>query len=483
MAEMIPHWLTKQALLAPQKIAIETETGESITFLQLEKQSKHFAKKLATLDIGEGSHVGILSANEIPMIIAIHALSYLGAVTVLLNTRLTEEELTYQIKDAKVSMIMTSQDYKSDVKKIGFHIPVKSFSMIRQLSEKQVKLRSEINLNANFSIIYTSGTTGLPKGVIHTYGNHWASAIGSALNLGLNANEKWLAMLPIFHVSGLSVFMKSVIYGMPVLLFNKFDAKKVNQAIIERGVTIVSVVTVMLQRMIEELGDSQYPETFRCMLLGGGPAPKTLLVEAKNNQIPVFQTYGMTETASQIVTLSPHEALRKIGSAGKPLFTAQLKINNPDVKGVGEIYVKGPMVTKGYFNNESATAALFDENWLVTGDLGYVDHEGFLYVMDRRSDLIISGGENIYPAEVEAVLVGMNHIKEVGVVGVDDAVWGKVPIAFVVKSSPSITAKEIMDYAKEKLATYKVPKQIYFVKQLPRNASNKLMRKELLKLM
>lgn len=287
MAEMIPHWLTKQALLAPQKIAIETETGESITFLQLEKQSKRFAKKLATLDIGEGSHVGILSANEIPMIIAIHALSYLGAVTVLLNTRLTEEELTYQIKDAKVSMIMTSQDYKSDAKKIGFHIPVKSFSMIEQLSEKQVKLRSEINLNANFSIIYTSGTTGLPKGVIHTYGNHWASAIGSALNLGLNANEKWLAMLPIFHVSGLSVFMKSVIYGMPVLLFNKFDAKKVNQAIIERGVTIVSVVTVMLQRMIEELGDSQYPETFRCMLLGGGPAPKTLLVEAKNHQIPV----------------------------------------------------------------------------------------------------------------------------------------------------------------------------------------------------
>src|SRR5699024_6088786 len=146
------------------------------------------------------------------------------------------------------------------------------------------------------------------KGVVHTYGNHWSSAIGSALNLGLDANDKWLAMLPIFHVSGLSIFMKSVIYGMPVLLFKNFQVDEVNKAIMEQSVTVVSVVTVMLERLIESLGKNQYPKSLRCMLLGGGPVPIDLLEKAKDHQVPVFQSYGMTETSSQIVTLSPHDA-------------------------------------------------------------------------------------------------------------------------------------------------------------------------------
>lgn len=482
MAEVIPHWLTKRASLAPNQLAIETEHGASITFSSLKTASESFARKLATLDVTEGSHVGILSTNGIPMIIAIHALSYLGAVAVLLNTRLTKEELAYQINDAEVSIVLTCDHHKATAQQIDFNVPVKSFSAVEQLPEKQVNLCSEINLNAIFTIIYTSGTTGFPKGVIHTYGNHWASAIGSALNLGLDTKDKWLATLPIFHVGGFSIFMKSVIYGMPVLLFKKFDVEKVNQAVMEQEVTIVSVVTVMLQRLVTALGDDKYPRSFRCMLLGGGPAPQPLLEQAKEHHIPVFQSYGMTETSSQIVTLSPHDALAKIGSAGKPLFTAQLNINKPDVDSVGEIYVKGPMVTKGYFNNQQATEASFQEGWLATGDLGYVDEEGFLYVLDRRTDLIISGGENVYPAEIEAVLTDMDEIVEVGVVGVEDSTWGQVPVAFVVKNSKPITAKGITDYAQRKLAAYKVPKQIYFVDQLPRNASNKLVRKKMLEL-
>src|SRR5690625_731788 len=480
---MVPHWLSKQALLSPQKIAIEMDSGESVTFLELETRSKCFAEKLASLHIGEGSRIGIYSANEISMVVAIHAISYLGAIAVLLNTRLTEEELVYQVTDAEVSLIITCENYISNAQQMNFPVPIRSFSEVNQLLKQQVKLHQEINLEADFTVIYTSGTTGFPKGVVHTYRNHWSSAIGSALNLGLDANDKWLAMLPIFHVSGLSIFMKSVIYGMPVLLFKKFQVEKVNQAIIEQGVTIVSVVTVMLQQLLEGLGKNQYPTSFRCMLLGGGPVPKPLLEKAKDHQVPVFQSYGMTETSSQIVTLSPSDAFRKIGSAGKPLFTAQLDIIDPDIEGVGEIYVKGPMVTKGYYNNLTATTAAIHDHWLATGDLGYVDEEGFLYVMDRRSDLIMSGGENVYPAEVEAVLTGMNHIKEVVVVGVDDDTWGQVPVAFVVKTQASVTAKELIDYAQQKLAMYKVPKQVYFVDQLPRNASNKLMRRELLKLL
>src|SRR5699024_6801788 len=182
------------------------------------------------------------------MVVAIHAISYLGAIAVLLNTRLTEEELIYQVTDAEVSLILTCDDYVSYAQQMDFHVPVRSFSEVNQLLKQQVQLHQEINLEADFTVIYTSGTTGFPKGVVHTYRNHWSSAIGSALNLGLDANDKWLAMLPIFHVSGLSIFMKSVIYGMPVLLFKNFQVDEVNKAIMEQSVTVVSVVTVMLER-------------------------------------------------------------------------------------------------------------------------------------------------------------------------------------------------------------------------------------------
>ncbi|WP_106496832.1 o-succinylbenzoate--CoA ligase [Lentibacillus sp. Marseille-P4043] len=479
MSEVIPHWLTKQAYLSPDQPAIEHVNGEIITFLKLKERSQAFAKKLASSGVKKGAHIGILSDNNTSMVIAIHALSYIGAVSVMLNTRLTKEELTYQIDDAAISLVLTSDSLEEDA--MDLPVSVKTFSEIDNLLEMDVALLTEINLDDTFTIIYTSGTTGFPKGVIHTYGNHWWSAIGSALNLGLSANDKWLATLPIFHIGGLSIFIKSVIYGMPVYILEKFDEIIVHDAILQRGVTIVSVVTVMLQRLVNLIGEEHYPETFRCMLLGGGPAPRPLLEKAKASHIPVFQSYGMTETSSQIVTLSPKDALDKIGSSGKPLVPAQLRIAKTEESPVGEIFVKGPMVTNGYFNKTEATLKSIHDGWLATGDLGYVDEEGFLYVVDRRKDLIISGGENIYPTEVESVLSGMTQISEVGVVGSDDDTWGQVPVAFIVAQDEKVTKEEIITYAKKRLAKYKLPKQIHFVDHLPRNASNKLVRTELAK--
>jgi O-succinylbenzoic acid--CoA ligase len=235
----------------------------------------------------------------------------------------------------------------------------------------------------------------------------------------------------------------------------------------------------MVKKLLELPGSEQYPETFRCMLLGGGPAPKPLLETAKEKHVPVFQSYGMTETASQIVTLSPQDALEKIGSAGKPLFPAQLKIAATETGQVGEIHVKGPMVTGGYFKNKAATDSSFREGWLATGDLGYTDAEGFMYVVDRRNDLIISGGENIYPSEIESVLYEMEEISEAGITGIEDGTWGQVPAAFIVKNTESLSAEDVLAYARRYLAAYKIPKQIYFTDQLPRNASNKLMRHKL----
>lgn len=475
MAEIIPHWLSKQANLSPDSTALELVDGGKITFLELQNRSMEMARKLAGLGVKKGSHLGILSANNLDMVYMIHAISYLGAVGVLLNTRLSDDELNYQLQDAEVSILITDENQSSRQLQVN---KVYAYSEVNERKEMQVALQLELNLEQPFTIIYTSGTTGFPKGVVHTYGNHWWSAISSALNLGLEKNDKWLISLPLFHVSGLSTLMKSVIYGMPVYLMKKFDVDLVHEAIMDKKVTIVSVVTLMVQRLMDKLGSENYPQTLRCFLLGGGPAPKVLLKQAKDKKIPVFQSYGMTETTSQIATLSAKDALLKIGSAGKPLLPAELKINNPGEDDVGEIIVKGPMVTKGYFKNEAANKQTIIDGWLHTGDLGYLDEAGYLYVVDRRTDLIISGGENIYPSEIENALMKIPEIKEAGVIGVADDTWGEVPVAYVVLYE-SISKTDILAKLSKQLAKYKLPKKIKFIDEMPRNASNKLVRKKL----
>ncbi|MCT2535848.1 o-succinylbenzoate--CoA ligase [Aquibacillus koreensis] len=487
--EIMQHWLDKRAALSPDDTAIEHPMNGSITFKQLRDQAQSFSRKVAQLGVMPGDAIAIYSNNSIDMVTAIHGLSYIGAVVVLLNTRLSNQEIVYQLTDSNVSFVLTGDDLYENGVEIAQsrQCEVQSFEQVSRLDEKQLSLKKEIALEDTYTIIYTSGTTGFPKGVQHTFGNHWWSAISSALNLGLDPRDKWLASLPLFHVGGFSILMKSVIYGMPVYLLDHFDADKVHQGIVENGVTIVSVVSVMLDRLIDRLGEQTYPEAFKCMLLGGGPAPKVLLEKAKACLVPVYQTYGMTETSSQIVTLSPSDALRKLGSAGKPLFPAQLKIVNQDSvitnDEIGEIFVKGPMVTPGYYQNDEANSKSFHNGWLATGDLGYLDNEGFLYVVDRRKDLIISGGENIYPAEIENVLLGMSGIVEAGVVGKDDEKWGQVPVAFVVKNENSLHESAVIAYCLEKLAKYKTPKHIYFLDALPRNASNKLVRHKLVDLL
>ncbi|SFD93552.1 2-succinylbenzoyl-CoA synthetase [Lentibacillus persicus] len=473
MADIIPHWLTKQAALAPDRIAIEQPDGTTYTFLELKEKSQSFARRLKKLGVQNDTKIGILSSNHTHMVIAIHALTYLGAVAVMLNTRLTEEELNYQINDAGAKTILVQQhDRQLEAEQY-------SFSEVWDMPAYDTELKAEIDLDDVFTIIYTSGTTGFPKGVIHTYGNHWWSAVGSMLNLGLHSDDKWLAVLPIFHVGGLSILMRSVIYGIPIYLMERYDKQLAHDALMNKNVTIASVVTIMVRDLLHLLGEGRYPDTVRCLLLGGGPAPQNLLEQAKSREVPVFQSYGMTETSSQIVTLGPEDALEKIGSSGKPLFPAQLQIN-AEKNEVGEIFVKGPMVTKGYYNNAEATRKSITNDWLATGDLGYTDHDGFLYVVDRRKDLIISGGENIYPAEIESVLAGMEAIREAGVVGKRDEKWGQIPVAFVVTDHPSVTSEDIQSYLHRHLASYKVPKEIYFIETLPRNASNKLVRNKLL---
>ncbi|WP_102345205.1 o-succinylbenzoate--CoA ligase [Bacillus sp. Marseille-P3661] len=486
-SELLPNWLQKRAELSPKRKALITE-DKTWTFIELHEQAKKMAQKLTALGIKKDDHVALLVDNQPEFVFLLHGIEYVGAVAVLLNTRLSSYEIVWQIQDSNTKLVIYNTKHANKMANEGVSAKRMSIEEFLDVREESLTIEQEWQLDRLHTIIYTSGTTGTPKGVMLSYGNHWWNAVGSSLNLGMHTNDCWLCALPLFHVSGLSILLRSVIYGIPVVLLEKFSPSKVNEVIASQNVSIISVVSQMLINMLADLGEKKYPSSLRCVLLGGGPAPKPLLDTCVVKGIPVFQTYGMTETGSQIVTLSSEYMLEKVGSAGKPLFPAQLRIEKDNsILGpgmAGEIVVKGPSVTKGYWRNKHASNKSILNGWLYTGDIGYLDEDGFLYVLDRRSDLIISGGENIYPAEVESVLLAYPGIIEVGVAGVDDIKWGQVPVAFVkTADGKDVIVEELLSFCAERLAKYKVPSQVYFVDELPRNASNKLMRHKLKELL
>ncbi len=494
---LLPDWLTRCVQNRPSHLAVQFENVRW-SFADLDHATTRLARQLATLSIGESSRVALVAANSLHFVSCVHALTRLGAILVPLNTRLSVDELRWQVRDAQVTLLIHDGEHATVAAQLVEdtpHITRATFSatgntdalvVLDTLTEAEISLRTLIDLNATQAILYTSGTTGTPKGALITYGMQWWNALGSALNLGHQPNDCWLACLPFFHIGGLSILMRSVIYQISVVVQQKFDAHMVNRAIREQQVTIISVVAVMLQRMLADL-DTQgicYPVTLRCVLLGGGPAPRPLLEACVARALPVVQTYGMTEACSQAVTLAPADALRKLGSAGRPLASVQLRIMHEEreaqIGEAGEIQVKGPTITLGYAGRPDETAHAFHEGWLATGDIGYLDAEGYLYVLDRRSDLIISGGENIYPAEIEAALLTHPAVVEAGVYGQADSQWGQVPIAFVrMRDGSRVEPNEVLAYVAQRLAHYKQPRAVYRVAQLPRNASGKLLRREL----
>jgi O-succinylbenzoic acid--CoA ligase len=353
------------------------------------------------------------------------------------------------------------------------------------LTEARARMRLRHDPAHVFTILYTSGTSGRPRGAMLTVANHWWSAVGSALNLGTREDDRWLACLPLFHVGGLSILLRAAMYGITAVVHDGFDEIAVNHAIDEEGITIVSVVASMLQRMLDARADEAFPPSLRCVLLGGGPAPRALLERCAAAGIPVVQTYGLTETASQVATLSPEDALERLGAAGRALYHNEIRIVAKDGHDVapgaeGEIVVRGPVVMAGYLGDPEATARAIVDGWLHTGDIGRIDADGYLYVLDRRDDLIITGGENVYPAEVEAALLAHPRVAEAGVVGLPDPEWGHRVVAIVRLTSdadaePAVEA--LREHCRSLLGAYKVPREITIVTEpLPRTASGKLRR-------
>jgi len=438
----LDNWLAQRSQSCPDRVAL-IAGGEQMTYAQLDEEAERAARRLVAYGVRRGGTVAVTTAGTRQNVVLIHALMKTGAVLLPLSPKLSEAERAAAVEASRVS------------------VDLDDASRLTQ-TEADMPLLGEHDMSDLHCRILTSGSSGTPHTVGLTYGNHLFSAMGSAFNIGVNPEDRWLCALPISHISGLSIVMRSVIYGTTIVLQDGFNTGDIRRAIDDDGVTLISMVSTMLLRLLEEEVDLSSP---RAILVGGGPVPQGALEEALSRGASVIQTYGLTETCSQVTTLEVKEARRKVGSVGRPLLTSHLRIQD------GEILVQGPTVS---------AEALDGDGWLHTGDVGRIDEDGFLYVEGRTDEMIITGGENVSPGEVEDALVRHPEIVEAAVVGRPDPEWQQAVTAVVVLSAGSNLGLEaIREHCAGLLASYKVPKRVEIIDELPRTTSGKLMRSAL----
>jgi O-succinylbenzoic acid--CoA ligase len=345
------------------------------------------------------------------------------------------------------------------------------------------------DLDGMQAVVFTSGTTGRPKGAMLSFANHFWSATASAFRLGTRPEDLWLSCLPLYHVGGLAVLFRSCLYGTAVLLQQGFDVAAVNDALDNYDVTLISLVPTMLYRLLDARPAGSWPRSLRLVLLGGAATPPELVEKSREQGVPISVTYGLTESSSQVATILPDNVPAKPGCVGKPLMFTSVRIADDNGKTLspgeyGEVVVTGPSVMVGYIHDPAGTSRAIREGELYTGDIGYLDEDGDLWLVQRRSDIVVSGGENVYPAEVEAVLKQHPAVAAVCVVGVADEEWGQRVAAMVVsRDGATVSGGELVEFGRESLASYKLPIRIQFAKVLPQTASGKIERRTVQKMM
>ncbi len=455
------HWLVQQAKQQPRKIAIETPT-ESLTFEELLQLA---TEKGAALKALNRQRLGLYIDNTIESVVLLHAAWLYQIEISLINNRLTAYEIDQQMNAIGIDLIISTQN-------ILFTTKTKVIYSSTLFSEEAPHIHHSVSENQIASIMFTSGTTGPQKAVPQTFANHQFSAESCIESLGFSPSSKWLAVLPLFHISGLSILLRSVQYGFTVYLLEKFDERIILEAIQYKGITHISLVPVTLMRLMQN-GLNQ-PYQLEKILLGGAKLDEQLIRQALQYQLPIYNSFGMTETCSQFLTASPQLLKNKPNTVGHASENIDLKVVYPDENGHGELYVKAQNVMNGYLYPSHLENAFDAEGYFKTGDIASMDEDGDVIIYDRRKDLIISGGENIYPFEIESVAKTHPEVQDAMCTGIDDDVWGQRPILYVVAQQ---AIENIEGYLQARLARYKQPAFIYFVKALPYTSTGKLQRR------
>jgi O-succinylbenzoic acid--CoA ligase len=427
------------------------------------------AGSLRVAGVGPGERVAVLAANTPATVVLLFAVRRLGAALVPLNVRLAPAELCTQRDRVRPRLLL------ADAERMAFLPGAEPLEGWTRTGGVPVE-GGRTEPGADWALLFTSGTTGLPKAARLTVRAFEALARASAENLGARPSDRWLCNLPLFHVGGLGTVVRCAHDGATLVLHPRFDAESVVRAVREDGITHLSLVARTLEQCLDA---GLEPGNLRGVLVGGGPVPAGLVERARARGIPVLLTYGLTEACSQVTTERPGDADGT--TAGPPLPGLEVRVVDAGLQPVapgeeGAIAVRGPTLMRGYLDEEAATAEVLRDGWLQTGDLGRLDARGRLTVLARRTDLILSGGENVYPAEVEAVLADHPAVAEVAVVGRPDPRWGQVPVAVVVprRAAAPDALPGLRAWARSRLAPFKVPAEVLPASELPRTAAGKV---------
>ena len=492
-------YLGKRAHLNPNlEAVVDPATSRRFTYREIDQRANRVANAMRSLGIKKGDRVALLLLNGVEYYESFLGLAKIGAVSVPLNWRLVADELAYILKDSGAIALIYGGDFAEVVGEITsrsaaatdianwielsegkdrdlFATEYEDFMAAGSPDEPE----NDAGDDDDLFIMYTSGTTGLPKGALHTHNTMTWAVITASNTADIRFRDRYSIALPMYHVGALEPVLNCIYLGCTVVFLRQFDPKVMWEITETEKITISLAVPAMLNFMLMVPDFQNYNiSNLRWILSGASPVPANLIETYKDIGIEIHQVYGLTEAGGPASLIGPDDAMTKIGSAGKAFFHTSIRVvdeNGDDVApGVpGEVLVSGAHIMKGYWNNPEATAEAIRDGWLYTGDIALQDKDGFITIHDRVKDMIISGGENVYPAELENVIMAHPGVADVAVIGQPSERWGESPIAVVVRKDYNISEDNILRYCDGKLARFKQPKGAVFVDEIPRNPTGK----------
>ncbi len=494
----IGFWLNKRELLCGDREAV-VDGDRRLCYRELNRRVNRLARSLKRMGLRHGDRCAILAYNCLEYVEVIFATAKLGLMLVPLNWRLSPAELAFNLSDSGTETLLFDSEFAETVEELKAQTSLNRMIvldnkvipttdayedlLVRQ-SDDEPQADQPIGLDTAHIIMYTAGTTGRPKGAVLSQGASFYNALNLQLNMNFNPSDRDLLVLPMFHIGGIGLFTLPMLYvGGTVVIQRTFDPAVTLQLLKKENITLFFGVAAIFLFLIQHPDFN--PEVFenvRVVMSGGAPLPVSLVLQYHEAGIVLQQGFGMSEAAPSISTLSKDLALKKAGSIGKALFHVQAKVVDDDMNevpagNVGELVIRGPNLMQGYWNRPEATEEAFTGDWFHTGDMARLDDEGDFYIVDRKKDMFISGGENVYPAEVENAIFDLPQVAETAVIEVKDERWGEVGRAIVaLKPGEQLTEEEIIVFLKGRLAKYKVPKSVVFVDNLPRNAAGKVLK-------